>query len=489
MYNTIIIDDEYMILKGLPKIINWSSYGFQIAGTFRSGAEALNWMKTNSVDLVITDISMPKMSGIDFITQAQKINNNFVFLILSGYEEFDYVKSGMQLGAIDYLVKPVDPEELGECLNKATAILKKNKKEKKIQQIIVERQTEQLINDELNEKEKRLFLNQVGLDADSKVGWTVVCCNIIENAQDLIKYFTSINQLLHYQANNQLVVCYWGTNTQLMKTVNELEARQLISGKQFLTLGQTVKDINLIGESYEQAQSLFEAYLFYEKKYVFSTEIERKNWLAQAALPKISITEFQQAVALGDKQAMQKNAQRIFKNLEQKNISPSYVKQIAFLMFLELDKKSDRSQNEYEKKVVLLNRAEHLKDIEKILENLIELFKDGIKESYSPNVKSILKIVEENYSKDLSLHEVSLKLHLNAMYLGQLFKKETKISFTKYLNQYRIKKAQAFLRSTNESIASIGLMTGYRNTGYFYKNFHLICGLSPKEYREKYQQL
>lgn len=487
MYSTIIIDDEYMILKGLPKVIDWGKYGYQIKGTFRSGKEALRWMKNNAVDLIITDVSMPEMSGIKFISEARKINTHFVFLILSGYEEFDYVKSGMQLGAINYLVKPIDPDELTDCLTKSSQVLRKAKSENNLQQIILERQTNKLVNGELDEKGKTLLLSHVGVDLKSETKWTVILCNIIRNSDSLIKYFTDINQLLFYKENNQLVVCFWGEYKELVKTVTRLESKQLISGKQFLTVGQTVDSTDGIEASYEQAQSLFEAYLFYERKYAFSTEFERKNWLTQAALPKASITKFQQAVALEDKTTMQKNAQQIFKKLKEKNASPAYVKQIAFLMLLELDKNSDESQEVYEQKIAGLNEAGYLKDIEKILRMSIQQFQDGIKTNYSTNIMGVLKLVEENYYKDLSLHDVAGKLHLNATYLGQLFKKETKLSFSKYLNQYRIKKAQVFLRTTRDSIASIGSSIGYQNTGYFYKNFHLICGLSPKEYREKYQ--
>lgn len=113
-----VIDDEYMILKGLEKIIDWNEYGFQVVKSARNSRQALEYLETNEVDLIITDVNMPKISGLDFVKIAKEREHKFEFMILSGYQEFDYVRTGLKLGAIDYILKPVDPDALIEALKK-----------------------------------------------------------------------------------------------------------------------------------------------------------------------------------------------------------------------------------------------------------------------------------------------------------------------------------------------------------------------------------
>ncbi|MBC1406079.1 helix-turn-helix transcriptional regulator, partial [Listeria welshimeri] len=95
--------------------------------------------------------------------------------------------------------------------------------------------------------------------------------------------------------------------------------------------------------------------------------------------------------------------------------------------------------------------------------------------------------VQEEYHLALSLKEIAGRIHMNTMYLGQLFKKETNKSFSQYLHQYRIKQAQSFLVDTAMTISEVAERTGYTSAGYFYKSFKKICGISPKEFREEYQ--
>lgn len=112
MYRAMFVDDEYMILQGLQMILPWQELGFEVVHTAKSASEALEYLQEHSVDLLITDIRMPEMNGIDMIRQAQAFGNRFFSIILSGYQEFAFVKQGMALGVRNYLVKPVNKEEL-----------------------------------------------------------------------------------------------------------------------------------------------------------------------------------------------------------------------------------------------------------------------------------------------------------------------------------------------------------------------------------------
>lgn len=138
MYRVLLVDDEYMILAGLQKIVDWASLGFQVVATAENAMQGLSVLENQSIDLVITDVTMPEMNGLEFIEAAQKEHHAFEFMILSGYQEFDYLKSGMQLGAINYLMKPVNKTELIASLTKVKQQLDHQIEQKNQQEIYQE---------------------------------------------------------------------------------------------------------------------------------------------------------------------------------------------------------------------------------------------------------------------------------------------------------------------------------------------------------------
>lgn len=107
--------------------------------------------------------------------------------------------------------------------------------------------------------------------------------------------------------------------------------------------------------------------------------------------------------------------------------------------------------------------------------------------AYSPHVQEAIELIHQNFSEDLNLKDIAEQLHLSAVYLGQKFKKEVGKNFAQYLNEYRIEKAQILLMSTSLPVNEIAIEIGYGNTGYFYKNFKRLCGISPKEYRQQFR--
>lgn len=112
MYKVLLVDDEPFIIDGLKQIIDWEEYGMEICGTAANGLEASHRLETNPADILITDIRMPKMNGLELIRHLKSRNSATRFIILSGYDDFEYLKESIQLGIENYLLKPVNQEEL-----------------------------------------------------------------------------------------------------------------------------------------------------------------------------------------------------------------------------------------------------------------------------------------------------------------------------------------------------------------------------------------
>ncbi|PLS04273.1 response regulator transcription factor [Neobacillus cucumis] len=127
VYKVLIADDEPLILKNLTQIIDWSALNCMVAGTAQNGHEALEVLKKERIDLVLTDISMPGMTGIDLLKQIQQIPYKPITLLISGYDDFEYAREGIKNNALDYILKPIDYDELQECIERAIAKLNQQK--------------------------------------------------------------------------------------------------------------------------------------------------------------------------------------------------------------------------------------------------------------------------------------------------------------------------------------------------------------------------
>ncbi len=141
MYKLMLVDDEKLILDGLKYILDWNGMGVKIVHEAKNGKEALDKFKEEPVDIIITDINMPIISGLDLISEIKKINNTVRFIVLSGYDEFSYAQKAIGLGVDNYILKPIDDIELektikGICKNKME-LEKSNNLEEQLNKLLI----------------------------------------------------------------------------------------------------------------------------------------------------------------------------------------------------------------------------------------------------------------------------------------------------------------------------------------------------------------
>ena len=129
MYRVMIVDDEIGVRESLKAKINWNSLGFQIAAEASNGQEALSYMQQQKFDVVITDIQMPVMNGVQFFNECSSRYLNTKIIVLSGYSDFEYTKAAIKAGIVDYLIKPVARKELLELLTRIKEELDREKQE------------------------------------------------------------------------------------------------------------------------------------------------------------------------------------------------------------------------------------------------------------------------------------------------------------------------------------------------------------------------
>ena len=423
MYKVLLVDDEYMITEGLKRLIPFEKWDMEVVATANHADDALDYVREHPVDIVISDVNMPDKTGLEMIQEMKDLLPDAYYILLSGYQEFDYVKKAMNLNVVDYLVKPVDKVELERLLEKIASQLGEQSHEPEI------------LSQQLDEEAFKAHLSQkenwwIGLSKE-KQGNFVIPYYVLGQDWQIVLANQEFEGLLvmpfeaPYQANFE-------------KWKRDVE-KTLFYGS-----------VNL-----DQSESLFS---YYEPIYRVIIQgnlqqiIEELTLLEKIVLentPRVSIT---------------------------KQLFTQFVMDVFHLFeHLKADDMTDIVKN-----IHAITTFEDLVAYTK--ETLTSFFGQY---RMNENVVSVLEVIGRDYKKELSLKDISKDLFINSVYLGQLIKKETNSTFAELLNKQRIKAAQQLLLSTNDSIEDICYTVGYSNVGYFYKVFRKLCGKSPKAYRKQ----
>ena len=423
MYKVLLVDDEYMITEGLKRLIPFDKWDMEVVATANHADDALDYVREHPVDIVISDVNMPDKTGLEMIQEMKDLLPDAYYILLSGYQEFDYVKKAMNLSVVDYLVKPVDKVELGHLLEKIVTQLREKVQEP---EILSQQLDEEAFKTHLTQKENWW----IGLSKE-KQGDFVIPYYVLGQDWQIVLADQEFEGLLvmPFEAPYQINFEKWKRDVE----------KTLFYGS-----------VNL-----DQSESLFS---YYEPIYRVIIQgnlqqiIEELTLLEKIVLentPRVSIT---------------------------KQLFTQFVMDVFHLFeHLKADDMTDIVKN--------IHAITTFEDLVAYTKKTLTSFFGQYR--MNENVVSVLEVIGRDYQKELSLKDISKDLFINPVYLGQLIKKETNSTFAELLNKQRIKAAQQLLLSTNDSIEDICYTVGYSNVGYFYKVFRKLCGKSPKAYRKQ----
>lgn len=502
MYDVMLVDDEKLITQGLMNIIDWESIGLKIREIAYNGEEALNKFKKKAVDIIVTDISMPKLNGLELINEIKKINSNTKFTILSGYDEFAYAKEAIKYGVESYILKPINEKELEEVMSNIVKGLDLKKKEKNIL-LDKNRKLIQYLEGMLDDNFIYNMEDSISIDLYNKL-YTVANIKILrkENEEektyieDLIERNTIDKFDILYRYDDQaILINSWDKNMSRKDIINYYEniKKCLIEEYNkgiFMAVGNTVFDIKDIRRSYKVA-SEFKKYILTEgvNKCVYKENIRDINEKKKSF--KEEIDNINKLIIEKNKKALEEYISEI---LENKNLTPKNIYDFSIKVIILIDNISDEFK--IEKKyggdslsntiIELCNESTRksvnafiVRQIEELIE---EMCKSTVK--YSPVVQQIVNIVNEKYYEELSLKTLAHQYNVNSSYLGQIFSKEIGSSFSEYLNKTKNIKAKELILNTNMRINDIAKSVGYIDTSYFYRKFKKYYGVCPSTLRE-----
>lgn len=490
MYKLYLLDDEPFILEGLKYIIDWEEYGFNVVGTSSNGEDGFNFIKNEDVDLIITDIMMPKMTGLELISNLKKINHNAKFIVLSAFQEFQYAKEAISMGAENYLTKPIDEEELIQTIEE----VKKKIEKIKLEKVDIKIFKNDLILKLICNKNNDGVLDRLKLEGVN-FNYKNLCVVILEFAEGgninnlILNHIDNLNYEYCVNLHNQILIIMdkESVNKDSLRNLKD-DLSSIINEQIYISRGKYVDSIDKLNCSYQSAKDIHEYKLVYpniswireykEKSYNF----ENIDYIDFDHLKKLLLNK--------DNKESLNYIESIFSKLKKdENLTVKQIKTKSIEVFLNVynyfnDSKIIKGLDLYLEKVI---NSVNLDQIQVELNNMIKHRQSKLEEtddSISPIILKLLRNIEKNYSKDLNLKEISETYNINSIYLGQLFQKETGILFSDYLNNFRVNKAKNLLVETSLKAAEIGELVGYANKNYFYRKFKDIVGITPSEWRK-----
>ena len=529
MKKVLIADDEFLVRLGLRTTISWEENGFIIVGEAKNGKEAIELFEKHDPDILLTDIRMPVMSGLELIQELKARKKSLKSVILSHYDDFNYAREALKLGASEYILKTdLSSETLFEVLKKlsneidteGTAFLGKP----------VEAAVVETISDEGRRQEFLKALVTGGFKAAKdvmaylssykgifKYNSFVAIFGIIEDINStninkdrelFVRTVSNISNqvfdgksLLHslYMEKDYFTFLINFETMSNLKNLHDYLLSFKKQIKQFLGVelslgisetGKLEKDlIELLWQAKEAQQ-----YCFFEESGI--VEFNRNMMIKEGACPRINLEVLKNYVKTFELKQIYSYIEVVFAELlEIKRID--FVKDV-FMDFLsyariiatELKLKNSPALNEtkfsYSNFDKLYTAGAVKKYLIDIYHSIVDYVSNSKPDSYSYIISKSISYIKSNYQKNIALSDVAEQVEISSSYLSLLFKQETGINFSAFLTNYRIEMSKKLLVDTNMKIYEIAEQVGFENPYYFSKVFREITGMTCKIFKKNH---
>ena len=529
-----LVEDEVIIRSGVKKSINWEQEGYEFWGEPSDGELAYPMILKEKPDILITDIRMPFMDGLELSRLVKKELPDIKILILSGYDEFEYAKKAIKIGVTEYLLKPISAAKLTEVLNAVAETIRQENEEKNLLETYFAEMRENTERDKMRLFEKLLMgdlsMGEI-LEAGERFGmnlgascYKIVLFKILANlenhvyAEQMVDACSSVEQaasmmegvyvfqrgvegwafLLTAQDEKSMeesAKILYQNLKQAMKNYTQLEY--------FGGIGSTVPRIRSLKQSFREADRAFAARFVEEANQIISQKEFEKSQMEEG-LKMQGVVQIgksremlQKFLSNGTREEVKAFSDAYISRIEEENIRSTMVRQyvvidvcIVILSFCERISSANRLQEEAEELQKMMQKIHSLSEIKKyvvrLLNEAIELRDAESGRRYSDLIAAAKKEIENHYmTEEISLNTVAISVGMSPSYFSSIFSKEAGKTFVEYLTEVRIEKAKEFLMCSSMKTSEIGYEVGYKDPHYFSYIFKKVQGCSPKEYRAR----
>lgn len=496
----ILADDEVVITKGIQKLVDWKAMGIEIAGVFEDGKSAFEAIMREQPELALLDISMPGMTGIEIIRECSAFELNTQFIFISGFQDFEYAKSAVKYGAVDYLLKPVILEELLHAVEKCIANVTGIRKEP--EQVFMENREELT---KLIEVEQTCY---VPVLAD-----IIFTSSMNEQMEKLVRFsfYSFIDEYIEnasigitFRRVGKMVIILKGTERgQCIEQIQILQAalENSIQQKTVFVIGQLVNHMSEIPGSYEKCTAL--AGYFFFADWLPSTVLDVET---EVFGNKLQMERYQDerdkminALTSGDVEMFEKSfslfAKLTCRLADGKKEDACYY--YCTVVRLAEDKVANLGIDSFDRndmKLLLemgrktLSYTALVEMYHKVLLRLRENFQDIASNSEKQNYLKARTYIEKHYAENLTLNILADEIHMNPYYFSAFFKKNAGVNFKDYVCKIRLEHAVALLVSSDKKTYEIAVEVGFTDARTFAEAFQRHFHETPNAYKKRIKE-
>lgn len=513
-YKLLIVDDEEIERRAIEYIVNKNNDKISQINQAANGQEAVANASLYEPDIIIMDINMPGLNGIKATSVIKKFLPDVHVIFLTAFDEFNYAKEAIKLGADDFVVKPASPETLNKAINHSIQeIEEKNDKEKQYEKMeekleeaseyLKERFLEAMVAGEIDAKNANKYLAFINIDV--QFSYAIVVSMSFEKEHRLIgpnleikkqkiraklinKFSKYTKKYIMYMHKNYIYIFVYDTSheqiyngqTQLRQAIVETSE---IAAKEYRTfidfgIGDVFDSIGLMWRSFSQAKTC-------AKKKVEDVAYNYSNEL---------INQLGNDIIKNDKNLIRKRINDIQSTFIKENepVEEYRIRLLEFSILLKqiviekIDRPISIDENLYVMATKVSTIDEGMDYLTFYTHELCETCSRADKDKNSIIIDDMISYISTHISENITLEQLSDKSGLSTFYLSKLFKKHLNMNFSDYLTFIRMKMAKRLLKNPYLSVKEISCRTGYADPNYFTRVFKKEMSVSPTRYRKQY---
>jgi len=520
----IIVEDEKIIREQIAASIQWSQYGIDVIGTAENGSIALKMARTFKPEIILSDIRMPEMDGLELLIEVQKEMRGTKVVLLTAYDDFKYVQTALKNGAFDYVLKIVPTEELINTVLKARdKVLEEQKKTREAEVLKanlkenVQIANERLLNRLVSHKSKNInyvveCLNKNGIlfknghyfvvivdfnqtDIYLEIErYSLVKMKMLEIENKLsrggIWYFDEKDRLIGI-IQHENSISFSESSNSLKKALIENEITNYYVG-----VGLSKDTIENIYDSYCEAEKALEFKIVKSKNAVITYSeilyLQKKGELT--GLIKDCRKDLYVQLKSFSENKIKDSIDKVFEELILiKSIHPNELYQFCYELIQEanrdiaaFDPEFNSSVSEYDfySDIRQYDDIQMLKEwLKELISSIVRRVHNNKEEPVSQTISKVLNFIDENIGFDLNLKAISEKFEVNQSCLSILFKNKTGTYFKDYILKKKMERALILLKDSRLRIKEVSVMVGYQDEKYFTNIFKKLTGMTPSQYK------
>lgn len=530
-----LVEDEMVIRNGIVKSINWEKEGYRLVGEASDGELAYPMILKEKPDILLTDIKMPFMDGLELSRLVKQELPDTKILIFSGYDEFEYAKEAIRIGVTEYLLKPVSSEQLLEVMRRISKQIEQDREEREMLRQYQEDMKENV------ERERQNFFSHV-IRGEVSIGEAVK--NGKKYGMDLSAGFYSIILFKIFSTPEENIVSehIWKICEKIETKVDEIpyayyfqrgidgwvflltaESKEQMEERQknlcdclaeimknerkveyFGGIGKPVERIRNLGQSFRDAERIFaerftrQSNQFlsgFEKMDVYKDDEFQIKDLGDVGKSREMIEKF---LNNGTKEELEEFMDTYFIRMKEDKLQSTLMRQYIimdiYIVIMSFCEKIDAVNHDYQQETEKLKSTiQNMNSVSEIrlyitymLNQAIELRDSISKKRYADIIKAAEKMISEHYmSEEISLNSVADSVGMSPSYFSSVFSKESGKTFVEFLTETRMEKAKELLMCSTLKTSEIGYEVGYKDPHYFSYIFKKTQGCSPKDYRAR----